>query len=376
MRAPHDPRPRRHFLALAVVPLLGACAGAPGREAEAQPRARAVEVTTIPPAATGAASVASAAPEPEERAVATAPGPSASASGTVLPPLPPLPPAPPRQSADGAAAVLWASSASGGFGESVLVENAGGTATVVARRQERIFVSRSELWVLGSRPLSPVPCARCGGAPTPPDQVDVPVLRSLRTGKTLEPWSQHYQAYATCNPEVIQDEVGVYVEGAVGPYLLASVSGSTMWCTAPHAAYTDEPLVLDLDAGGAPVTLEFPPEVLEPLRARAHAELRDGCVIDRDESPREYRATAEYGARGELEGVYEYLMSAPYVCGLGPGHYSAVSAQRADWLPAALTPYGQLPAWVVGAMAAQKATTALLVAADRVAAAKAEFARK
>ncbi|MCC6523461.1 MAG: hypothetical protein IT373_12455 [Polyangiaceae bacterium] len=356
-----------------MVPLLGACAGAPGREAEARPPARAVPVATIPPPATGAASAASSAPEPEVRAAATPPGPSASASATVPPPLPP---APPRQTVDGAAAVLWTPSASGGFGESVLVENAGGTATVVARRPERIFVSRSELWVLGSRPLSPVPCARCGGAPTPPDKVDVPVLRSLRTGKTLEPWSKHYQDYATCNPEVMQDDVSVYVEGAVGPYLLASVSGSTMWCTAAHPAYATDPLVLDLDAGGAPVTLEFPPEVLEPLRARAQAELRDGCVLDPDESPHEYRATAEYGARGELEGVYEYLMSAPYVCGLGPGHYSSVSAQRADWLPQALRPYGQLPAWVVGAMAGQKATTVLLVAADRAAAAKAAFARK
>jgi hypothetical protein len=86
-----------------------------------------------------------------------------------------------------------------------------------------------------------------------------------------------------------------------------------------------------------------------------------------------YNSSAQYDERGVLHGVYDFIMSAPYVCGTGPGHYSVLSSQTSDWIPRELEPWGKLPGWVAAHLARTKATQAFMIPDARVKAVKVEF---
>jgi hypothetical protein len=49
--------------------------------------------------------------------------------------------------------------------------------------------------------------------------------------------------------------------------------------------------------------------------------------MDPNEQPEAYRMTARYAPDGVLQGVFGFTMSAPYMCGTGPGHYTVLSEQ-------------------------------------------------
>lgn len=89
--------------------------------------------------------------------------------------------------------------------------------------------------------------------------------------------------------------------------------------------------------------------------------------------PMFYNSSAQYDERGVLHGVYDFIMSAPYVCGTGPGHYSVLSSQTSDWIPRELEPWGKLPGWVAAHLARTKATQAFMIPDARVKAVKVEF---
>lgn len=356
--------------ALAVACANAAPTAAP-RALEVTPPPRAVAPSAAPASASPSASAAPASPEQplaEELAAEAAT---------------PLPDAPPKTRANGDAAIVWLPDPKAERGyKSVLVENVAGKAKVVAQRKEPVLVGSKDLWVLRSKKLASRACDECDACLTDPPtckrdvriDLDEPFLKSLRTGKVLEPWSNAFAARTGCAGSVGDHETTLELEGGVGSVYFFSVFSSDQFCGGAHPMFATEPVTVDVDTGRT-LDLTFPSEAVEALRKRAHGELGGGCVIDPKEVPTAYRATATYRANGELVGLYAFSMSAPYMCGTGPGHYSVLSEQEADWLPPELARWGKLPEWVATYAAGAAAKHVFLLEAPRARAAKRELGR-
>jgi len=302
----------------------------------------------------------------------------------VVPPAAPkVPEPPPPRLVSAGAVIVWIADpkARGGF-RSALVEPAPDGAKVIAERPEVILASSKDLWVLRTKKTYAVGCAECDkctddppctrNALTPRDE---PYLQSLRTRRVLEPWSDAFVPSKGCADDLSSQDADATLTGAVGPVFFAEVGKSGMGCHSAHPFSDSGPLAFDLDAE-APVTLTFPAAPLDTLKAAAHKELTaEECASNPDNDPDPSEATAAYGEGGVLHGVYAFTMSAPYFCGGGPGHYSILNTQTSPWLPPELAAYGKLPAFAASYMASKKATFAMPIAAERVAAAEKEMAR-
>lgn len=295
----------------------------------------------------------------------------------------PVPDAPPKINMTGAAALVWVPDDKARFAvKSVLIEAAGRGARVVATRKEPVLVGQRELWVLRKKRLTSRACAECELCNSDPPackknslvDIEEPFLQSLGSKKTLEPWSGEYTPMDGCQSGVGDHEIELTLHGGVGRFYFFSVSTSLQFCGGAHPTYGDSTITLDVDSSQK-VTLSFPAEVQGALAKRAHAELAPGCVMDAHEKPEPYRALAAYAANGELTGLFDYTMSAPYACGTGPGHYSVVSEQSSAWIPPELAAYGKLPAWVASYAAAAGAKYAFMVSAARLGAVKRELKR-
>lgn len=313
-------------------------------------------------------------------ASASASAPVASASAP--PPLPPIPPAPAPREATGAAAIVWQEDkTSTGTFTSTLIEPGGTGYVEVATRKGRVFVGPDDLFVLDGRKVTSkfCDCMACNLDVDPPcsrftsAKVSQSFLRSLKTGRPFDPWKSRHLQPSGCDTEDSGAEVRL--RGGVGDVLFASISVIHVSCHAAHPMFDDADTVLDLSTRKE-TKLTPPPEVIEPLRARAKVELLEGGCVEGTEEPSFYGSSARYDARGVLHGVYDFTMSAPYVCGTGPGHYSVLSSQTSDWIPRELEPWGKLPGWVAAHLAKTGATQAFMIAAGRVQAVKAEFKKR
>ncbi len=294
-----------------------------------------------------------------------------------------MPLAPAKTALQGSLALVWVPEAKATRGyKSVLIENAAGKARVVAERKEPVLVGGAELWVLREKALASRACDDCDACQSDPPAckresrvvIKEPYLRGLRTGKTLEPWSNAFAARKGCADTVGPHDTELELHGGVGNVYFVSVHSWDQFCGGAHPMFASEALSFDAETGKL-VQLSFPKPALEPLQKRAHAELAGGCVMDPKEVPSPYRATAAYADSGELEGSFAFTMSAPYMCGTGPGHYSVVSEQVSSWIPPELHRWGKLPGWVAAHAAASGAKHAFVLGALPVAAAKRALAR-
>jgi hypothetical protein len=313
-------------------------------------------------------------------ASASASAPVASASAP--PPLPPVPPAPAPREATGAAAIVWQEDkASAGAFTSTLIEPGGTGYVEVASRKGRVFVGPEELFVLDSYKATSkfCDCMACNFDVDPPcgrfksSTVSRSFLRSLKTGRPFDPWKSHTPVPSGCDTE--DSSAAVNVSGGVGGVLFAGISVMHVSCHAAHPMFDEIVTILDL-AARKETKLTPPPEVMEPLKARAKVELLSGGCVNTEEEPQFYGSSARYDARGVLHGVYDFTMGAPYVCGTGPGHYTVLSSQTSDWIPRELEPWGKLPGWVAAHLAKTGATQAFLISAGRLTAVKAEFKKR
>lgn len=359
--------------------------------AEPPPRAGARPVDLGPPPVASADLAPSASPPPRAAPVASAPAPDQDAAPPGLDPAlleaeaaTPVPDAPAKTAITGSAAIVWEPESSAPYGfKSVLIEDAGGSARVVGERAEPVFVGAKALFVLREKNLASRACDECELCVEDPPKckkdvrydIQQPFLKPLGAGKTLEPWRNAFSPRNGCAGSVGSHDTQLQVLGGVGSVYFVSVHVWDQFCGGAHAVYADEPLSFDIDTGRE-VKLTFPGAVLEPLKKRAHAELAPGCVIDPTETPSPYRALAQYGASGAQEGVFLYLMAAPYMCGTGPGHYSAVSEQVSDWIPPELARYGKLPAWVADHLKAVGAKHAFMLGKATLGTARRELKRR
>lgn len=352
-----------------------ACAGSTQPQPQPSPKPEASNASAPPEATPSADASASAEPEPSAAAPAA---PAAPAAASAAAPLPPLPPAPPLNDVTGAAAIIWIPDpkAIGGF-RSAWIEPGLGMA---AERKEAILVGSTQLWALATKKRRTTlcdcatcviePAVRCGKRK--PHELDEPYLRGLGTGATVEPWRGAFVQNSSCESD---QTVTVELAGGVGPFVFAITHRETDGCTWAHGSFDDQPGVFDLDTGAA-VKLAAPRPVRELLRARAKVEIvEQDCMLNPDESPTAYTATASYDATGALHGRYSFWMGAPYSCGLGPGHYSVLSEQASDWLPKELAARGRVPAWVAAFLSSAHARHAFMISAARQQAARAEFGK-
>lgn len=319
-------------------------------------------------------------------ASASAPPPVASADPPPAPPPPkPKPPEPPApQLVSAGAFLVWIedSAARGGF-RTQLVEPATGGAKLVAERPEVVVASSKELWSLRTKKTRVKNCADCELCTRDPkkckketiDSVDEPFFQSLGTARVLEPWSKSFAFGAGCSDSVAAQDASVTLTGAVGPVVFGDVDKTFTYCSDGDPTVVDAALAFDLDAE-QPVEPTLPDPPKDALATRAQVEIiAQGCMQDRAEVPALYRARAAYGDDGVLRGVYAFVMSASPNCASGPGHTTSLSEQKSPWAPAELAAYGKLPAFVVGYMADRGATSAMPIAAARLADAEKEMAR-
>jgi hypothetical protein len=296
----------------------------------------------------------------------------------------PVPDAPTKIAVGGAAALVWVpdDKAMNAF-RSVLIEPIAGKARVAAQRNEPVLVGRSELWVLRTKVLASRACDECDACLTEPpsckreSRVDlkVPYLRGLGGGKVLAPWSSGFAARNGCAGSVREHETTFSLHGGVGSHYFVSIHSWDQFCGGAHPMFGDEASTFDVDTGKS-VTLTFPAQAAPALKKHAHAELAASCVIDPKDEPAPYVATAAYDEKGELQGVFAFTMSAPYMCGGGPGHYSAVSEQVSAWAPPELARWGKLPDWVAAYLARAGAKYAFMIPQARLAAVKRELQRR
>ncbi|HEX3343933.1 MAG TPA: hypothetical protein VHS09_05135 [Polyangiaceae bacterium] len=326
-----------------------------------------------------------AAPPVTPVASVSVPAPLASAA----PPAAPLPPAPkpaeppaPRLVSAGAMLVwIEESSAVGGF-RTTLVEPGPGGAKIAGERPAVVVASSKELWVLRTKKTRYANCGECDKCNADPAKckkneaatVDEPYLESLGTARVVEPWQKTFTYAPGCAAQLMSQDAAVTPAGAVGNLFFADVTKVVTSCGG-DTAQNDEALAFDLDAE-KPVEPTLPDAPTHALTLRAQAEIVvQDCTPDRTEVPTLYRARAAYGDDGVLHGLYAFTMTAQTSCASGPDHDTMLNEQKSPWIPTELAAYGKLPAFVVTYMAERRATFAMPVAADRVAAAEKEMAR-
>lgn len=301
-------------------------------------------------------------------APAPAPDPAPASGAPPSDPAPlDLPPAPPPTEVAGAAAIVWVPDPNAADRvQSVWIEPRDGRAFERAFRQGMVFAGRDQLWEYAHHMVKPR-VARCEDAVGCDDQepLDAPYLRSLATGtKRPSPWAYEVGDTTSCNKTF-----GVVVEGMVGTVVFARTYSTSMECGAGCPMHWGTVELFDID--GARVETTLPDDIADPVRARVRDELgpdlteRCGTAL--------LRASAEYDARGELVGVYEFGSAPTGICATSFTCPNPV--ERVPWVPAALRPWGKLPAWVAEYMAAKASTSAVVVEAARVPALYAQFER-
>lgn len=368
-----------HIARAAVAGLfVAACASA-----AAPPSSSAVDpVATVPPVP-AAGPRGTDAPLPVSRpSTAVTPEPEPEAPPPEEPPE--IPSAPAKLEASGAAALIWVPDPKAAYGfATVLVTRARGKTKVVAERKEPVLASSRELWVLRSKKLASRGCAECEACSTDPPscrqdelvEITEPYLKSLTSGRTFEPWKGSFGAQAGCKDSVGGHDTELQLHGGVGRFFFFSVNSWIQYCGGAHPMFGADEVTLDIDRG-VDVDLSFPAVVTPLLKKRAQLELGAECVSDPKEEPAEYRALASYSPKGELQGAFQFTMTAPYMCGTGPGHYTALSEQVSDWIPPELESWGRLPDWVAEYVADKDARHAFLIGDKRSQAVAREMKRR
>jgi hypothetical protein len=245
-----------------------------------------------------------------------------------------------------------------------------------------VVASSKELWVLRTRSTRYLNCAECDKCNVDPRTckkndkatVDEPYLESLATGRVLEPWKATFTYANGCAAQVQGQDASMTPAGAVGHVLFADLSKTVTSCQS-DSAIDATPLAFDLDTETAiqPTLPDAPTHALT-VRAQADIVVQD-CSQDKTEVPSLYRARAAYGDDGVLHGMYTFSTAGTPNCASGPDHAMMLSEQKSPWIPPELAPYGKLPAFVASYMADRNATSAMPIAAARVADAEKEMAR-
>jgi hypothetical protein len=279
--------------------------------------------------------------------------------------------------AGAAAAIVWIPDerAPGGHRSAWIEPDGQGGAKVVAERAEIVFARADALFLVRPRAVASLACEECPDPAAPrarkgrstPTPLASPVLAAVGAAQTFEPWADAFRARRGCDDGVGEHTVSVTFDGGAGPYVFATVDTYEQPCSAPHGAYDTRAILLDLRTGTA-AKLDPPRAATADLAKHAERTLLDGaCPADTGEAARLWRVHAEYRPTGALVGLYDFTMSAPYVCGTGPGHYSVLATEASDALPPELAPFARLPSWVASHLARSRARHAFVVPKERLA---------
>jgi hypothetical protein len=276
----------------------------------------------------------------------------------------------PAPELSGPAAIVWVPDAKAEHQfRSVWIERDGSAAKFVAERKELVIVGKSELFRFTERPkrVKTQACNDPNSQCTKHPLISEPYLKSLATGKARAiPWSDEFAPSEDCDRNI-----EVSYDGAVGSVVFMGLFVYDFACGGSCPAHTEKFITFDVDTG-AVVNVEFPPAVVEPLRARAKGKLEPGDPDWCGTLPM-YRAAGAYNSRGELEGSYEFGESHDGMCGGAPGCQRVT--ERSPVVPSALQRWRKLPGWVGAYLASAKADYAFIVPEVQFAAAKAQFAK-
>lgn len=125
------------------------------------------------------------------------------------------------------------------------------------------------------------------------------------------------------------------LHGLIGPLLMVSVHDMDQRCYFPHPVWTTQSMVFDLERGTRLPT-DPPDGLMGALLARAREQLCEDCVLNPDENPRFFAGLPKLKPAGAIATDYIFLMSASYMCGTGPDHYSVGTAVEVPGLPPAI----------------------------------------
>jgi hypothetical protein len=147
------------------------------------------------------------------------------------------------------------------------------------------------------------------------------------------------------------EKASVSLLGAVGPIIFAVGHGHTSLCDTPHPQFSDPAVEYDLDARANLARSPFPDlaRLTEIARAKFITQFGDdgGGCIGPNPTPALYSATFAYDGRGVLKGHYIFTAESNYMCGTGPGHYTAPMDVFDSALPTSLAPWQKTPSWLV-----------------------------
>jgi len=326
--------------------------------------------SVAPRANDGGASVAAANAEPTPSAALPVAVSAQAVASIRAQPVASSAPQAPAAELNGPAAIVWVpdTEAEHQF-RSVWIEPDGNAAKRVAERKQLVIVGKSELWQFAERRkrVKTQSCDNPDSACNKDPLVREPYLKSLATGKARSiPWSDEFAPSEGCDKNI-----DVSYDGAVGSVVFLGLFVFEFACGGSCPAHTEKFITFDFESG-AVVNVEFPPGVIEPLRARAKGKLQPGDPEWCGTLP-VYRAAGAYNSRGELEGSYEFGESHDGMCGGAPGCQRVV--ERSALVPAALERWQKLPRWVGAYLANAKADYAFIVPEAQFAAAKAQFAK-
>lgn len=214
---------------------------------------------------------------------------------------------------------------------SVLVDDLGKT---LGERDEPILVVGEALFAIRDRAVPNVfcDCEACLGGAGCPDpmpgimgELRAPVLVPLDSsaGSSVVELSAVVPS-TRCESGEADETREFRPHSLVGPFLFGTVDRMFTGCLGAHPMWDSEPVALDVRTREGLMTAP-PDSRLAAMRATAEEQLKDACVMDPDEKPQFWRGIAKLDAEGKVVGEYTFTKSAPYVCGTGPGHYSAAT---------------------------------------------------
>jgi hypothetical protein len=255
------------------------------------------------------------------------------------------------------AAIVWIADRAAALGvTSVWLEPGGATGAPpreIARRSGPVVAVGATLVGLVRRerhaPLAD--CDACNaGTCTPSGQTSSGAgldAVDLRTGQVRDLTPGEQDGPTDVDTGLGDFESDVEVTGAVGSVVFFRGSGTGYGCGAAHPFFFSKAAAFDL-ASAAEAPLAPPSRIEADMSAEAKRVLvaeHGDCLLEPDSAPTLFEIAPKFDEHGALRASYTWIMGAPYVCGVGPDHYS-VDATLDDRDPPAGLGFSRAHDWL------------------------------
>lgn len=235
------------------------------------------------------------------------------------------------------------------------VEEKQGVASVERERPLAIVAADDSLWSITTSTLKRKLCPCTGTAVSPDDLTNTKLSATRLASKKLVTITKaEPEGFPKCSGDLASYDSAINIVGVVGSIVVYDKTETGMGCVAAHPYYGDSPGYFDV-AASADVTVVPPQSALAGLVAESSAIVRKefgDCISDPDEPTRFFSVKPSFSSQGAMTARYMFTHEAPYVCGVGPTHYTVPAELDAKAIPAQFESYKQAPAWLAAYLGA------------------------